>query len=129
MAEIVASDLQVVVNNDITCVVPKSLKWVDNQGKNVVTACTTGGTSTTTIHGRDNTDAIGMVMFSIRATSGNIKKINQWYQDIGSNVIELSDSDGEIVKVFTDMSLEAIPELQVGAEAELELTFLGDAII
>ena len=129
MAIRVPSDLQVLVNNDVTCIVPKSLKWQDSQAKNVVKACTVGGTSVETVHSRDNSEAVGKVTFSIRATTDNISKITQWYDNIAGNVIELSDKDGEVVKVFIAMSLEAIPEMQVGAEAELEVTFLGDSII
>ena len=129
MAIVVNSSLQVVLNGAVICTVPKSLKYQDNMGKNEVTSCSVGGTSTTTIHSRDNTDSKSTVTFAVRATDNNLKLINSLYTNIGKNVIELSSADGGVAKVFEGMSMIEYPEIEIGAGAELELKFEGDSIV
>jgi hypothetical protein len=128
MAEKIISNPQVLVNDELILFVPNSLKYIKNTAKTNVKSLTGGGNSVITVHSKDISEATGKVTFSIKATSRSIELLDIWANNTAENVIEISSSNGDIALAFTGMSLEEIPDLEFGADAEIEVTFLGDVI-
>ena len=128
MAEVLISNLQLLINDVTIAYVPNTLKFVGNTAETKVTAITTGGRGSSSVHSTDTSEAYSKVMVEVRATKQVIDLVDVWYDNIGGNVIELSSRNGDVAKAFTGMSLVKKPEFDFGADKSFELEFQGDAI-
>jgi hypothetical protein len=129
MAEKIITNPQLVINDELILYVANSLKYIKNTAKTQIGSLTAGGSSVTTVHSIDVSEAVGQVSFNAKVTSRLFDLLDMWSSQTAENVIELSSSNGDIALAFTGMSLEEVPELEFGAESEIELTFKGDPIL
>ena len=129
MAEQIISNPQLIINDELIAYTPSSLKYVKNTAKTVIKSLTAGGESAITLHSKDVTEAVSQVTFSFKATTTNIELLDFWVSNTAKNVIELSSSNGVIALAFIGMSIEEVPEMEFGADKDIEVTFKGDSII
>jgi hypothetical protein len=128
MAEKIISNPQIFINDELILYVPNSLKYVKNTAKTTIGSLTAGGASVATVHSTDVTEAQGKVVFSIKPTSRTIELLDIWASNVQANTIEISSQNGDVAIAYSQMSLESVPDLEFGADKEIEVTFLGDPI-
>lgn len=126
MAEAIISNAQININDELILYTPNSLKFTPNTAKTVVKSLTAGGDSAITVHSKDVSESMSKVTFSVKATDRIIELIPYWSSNTAKNVIEISSSNGVLAYAFTGMSLEENTEMELGADKDIELTFLGD---
>jgi len=128
MAQKIITNAQIHINDELILFVPNSLKYIKNTAKTEISSLTAGGNSVISVHSLDISEAVGQVKFSIKATDRSIELLDEWSSKTAENVIELSSLNGVIAVAFTGMSLEEVPDMELGAKAEIEVIFKGDPI-
>jgi hypothetical protein len=128
MAEVLITNPQININDELIPYVPDTLSLIKNTAKTNVKTLTVGGTSAYTVHSKDVSDSTSKVEFSVKVTKRIIELVDDWINNLGTNVIEVSSSDGVLALAFTGCSLLDSANLDFGANKDVKITFLGDPI-
>lgn len=129
MAEILLSNPQVEINGVVMLTNPNTVKYITNTAENKVVSTTSGGTSVTTLHTQDISEAKSQVTITTYATKQVLGLEKQWLKDLMKNTISISDKDGGVVtESFQKMSLVKLPDGVFGADGTREYLFEGDPV-
>lgn len=120
------SNPSVEVNNDAIGIVPNSLSYKKGKGDKNVRAQSAGGNSIEAIVTENAETKKGMVKFSLYNTATNQSLLDGW-QEGNANTVRLSQ--GEFTLSFRTMVVTTDPEVQTGADGNLEVTFEGQPAV
>ena len=115
------SNPSVEVNNDAIAIIPNSLSFKKGKGEKKALPQSAGGNSIEIVQTEDAETKKSMVKFSLRNTKSNQDLLDTWQDTI--NTIRLSQ--GDFVVSFRGMIVTNDPEIQTGADGNLELNFEG----
>lgn len=116
---------QLVINNEAIAYVPNTLTYKDGKGEIQVNTNSVGGGAVQVTHGFNVENAKSMVKFGLRITKENEARTATFFNLIGANVLEISDSKSDFAKSFTGMSLMTDPEKAITSDGTFELVFEG----
>ena len=125
MAIFTLSSPEVVLNNEPLDIIIDSFIYRDGLGEDIVRVVA-NGKNVTPIVSKNLETAKGMVKFSIPTTSDNVALVRRIKNQIGSNVIKVSDANSDFSRTFTSMTCINDPEIQLQKEGVIELEFEGN---
>lgn len=114
------------VNNDAIGIVPNSLTYKKGKGDKNVRPQSAGGNSVSMVITENAETKKGMVKFSLYNTKNNQDLLDAW-QDNNANTIRLSQDD--FVVSFRGMVVITDPDVQTGADGNLEVVFEGQPAV
>lgn len=89
------SNSSVRINGETVYIVPNSLVIDYGLGEVNVRAASGGGDSIQSVHGVNAETKVGMINFDLDSTSEYVKRIPEWKQGIGENVIQFVDEGAQ----------------------------------
>lgn len=116
------------VNDQTIAIVPNSFNPTLGGGEVSVRAASSGGNSIETVHSSNAETKISKWMFEVHPTADNVKAIQEWQQNIGSNTVAAIETlaDGSSLSLsLTTASLVNDPELNMSADGTISLEFQG----
>jgi hypothetical protein len=119
------------INDDLVEIVPNSLSYTGGEGEVNVRAASAGSGVSISVHSENAETQISMVKFSVYPKDDLDAKIRTWKDNIGINVIKMTEGGGRVVpviRVFKAMSLTNDVERNVSADGVVELEFKGDVV-
>jgi hypothetical protein len=123
MAERTLSNPTIEVNSGIIGIIPNSCSYKRGKGDISLRPQSAGGDSIEVIRTEDATTKKSMVKFSLYNTKSNRDLFVGWQTLIEGNTVRLSD--GAFVESFRQMFVITDPEVALGADGNIEITFEG----
>lgn len=117
------SNPTVEVNNIVIGIVPNSCSYKGGKGNKNVRPQSSGGDMVEMIVTEDAENKKSMVKFKLYPTLANIDYVKDW-QEL-ENGVAINLSDGDFTQQFRGMHITEDPEVALGADGELEITFEG----
>ena len=118
------------INNDLIAIVPNSFKYKSGDGDIKVRAGSTGGGGAKAVHSQDAETMFSTVVFRVFPTINNIEIMRIWKSGIAANTIDVLQ-EGEtkdLTLAFKNMSLTNDPDIEGGADTDVEMMFAGDKL-
>lgn len=118
------------VNNDLIAIVPNSFKYKSGDGEIKVRAGSTGGGGAKAVHSQDAEMMYSSVVFRIFPTINNIEILRTWKAGIAANTIDVLQEgvSKDLALAFKNMSLTNDPDVEGGADTDIEMMFAGDKL-
>jgi hypothetical protein len=126
MAERTLSNPSIEVNSGIIGIIPNSCSYKRGKGDISLRPQSAGGNSIEIVKTEDATTKKSMVKFSLYNTKTNRDLFVGWQDLIDGNTIRLSD--GNFIESFRQMFVITDPEVVLGADGNIEVTFEGAPI-
>lgn len=123
MAEKTLANPTVEVNNGVIAIIPNSLSYKRGKGDVNMRAQSAGGDSVDVVKTVNAETKKSMVKFSLINTKTNIELYEGWQDAVDGVTVRFSD--GALTKSFQGMSVITDPEVNLGAEGNIEVTFEG----
>jgi len=116
------------INDEVIEIKPNSLSFKGGLGDINVRHQTGGGEAGTKVITEDAETQIGMVKFSLITETTHVARVNTWgllSRNAQGNVVRLSGEG--FTRNFRQMRLITDPEVAIGADADFEVVFEGNA--
>jgi hypothetical protein len=126
MAERTLSNPAVEIGNVSVGIVPNSLSYKTGAGDIVLRPQSAGGNSIEVIKTENAETKKSMVKFSLFNTKTNIDFVRLWQDSVDGESIQLSD--GAYNESFRNMFVMIDPEVNLGAEGNIEVVFEGSPV-
>jgi hypothetical protein len=115
------------VNNGVIGIIPNSLSYKRGKGDVSVRPQSAGGNSIEIIRTENAETKKSMVKFSLYNTKANRDLITAWQDLVDGAAIRLSD--GDFIESFRSMFIINDPEMNLGADGNVEVTFEGQPAV
>ncbi len=132
MADIILSDPQVTVNDELWTIVGNSVSYKTGDGERSVKAAGTGDGKPVFTLSENVETKLGSVKFSIYATAENVDRAEQTLKRLNANVIVVAGTDpfgNNVRKVFTTATIMNDPEFNLQADGQIDLEFTSDPVV
>lgn len=113
------------VNDIVVGIKPNSLTYKKGKGDVNVRAQSAGGNSIAAIFTEDAETKISMVKFTLLTTKDTVELIDGWLDQ--ESTIDLSD--GDFTVSFRKVRIKTEPEINTGADGEIEVEFCGQPVL
>lgn len=132
MADIILSDPQVTVNDELWTIVGNTVSYKTGDGERSVKAAGTGGGKPVFTLSENVETKLGGVKFSIFATAENVDKAEQALKRLNANVVVVAGTDplgNSLRKVFTNATITNDPDFNLQSDGQVDLEFTSDPVV
>lgn len=129
-AETTLSVPSIKVNNDVIPIVPNSFKYKSGDGETKVRAASVGGGNAQAVHSQDAETMFSTASFRVYPTLSVISLIRDWKSQTAGNTIDALQRDQtgagkDLAIAFMEMSVTNDPDVEAGADTDIEIMFAG----
>ena len=132
MAEIILSDPQVTLNDELLAIVGNSVSYTPGDGERSVKAAGTGGGKGVMTISENVETKISTVKFSLFSTADNVDTAEQAIKRLNNNVVVVAGTDplGKSVrKTFTNSIVTNNPDFNLQQDGQIDLEFASDPAV
>lgn len=123
MANTMLTNPSVMINNSNMPIVPNSLKFDEGLGEQTLRTQTSGGGAVDQVYAQDVETRMGMVAFQVLPTVENISALRAYKVAGNTNVVTLTDQSTGFQRTFQLAALTGNYEVNVGADATIDVEF------
>lgn len=132
MADIILSDPQVTLNDELLTIVGNSVSYTTGDGERSVKAAGTGGGKSVMTISENVETKLSTAKFSVFATVDNADTIEQATKRLNNNVLVIAGTDPlgkSIRKTFTNAVVTNDPEYNLQQDGQIDVEFSSDPAV
>ena len=132
MADIILSDPQVTLNDELLTIVANSVSYTPGDGERSIKAAGTGGGKPVLTISENVETKIATAKFSVFTTVDNANTIEQASKRLNNNVLVLAGTDpfgASLRKTFTNATVTNNPEFNLQADGQIDVEMSSDPAV
>lgn len=132
MADVILSDPQVTLNDELLAIVGNSVSYTTGDGERSVKAAGTGGGKPVLTISENVETKISTAKFGVFATAQNADTIEQAIKRLNNNVLVIAGTDpfgNSIRKTFTNALVMNNPEFNLQQDGQIDVEMSSDPAV
>ena len=132
MADIILSDPQITLNDDLLTIVGNSVSYTTGDGERSIKAAGTGGGKAVLTISENVESKFSTAKFAVFTTVENADIVEQAIKRLNSNVLVVSGTDpfgNNLRKTFTNAVITNNPEFNLVADGQIDVEISSDPVV